>query len=224
MTPAEKRIMESTLFADVVTRLGISATGNEPRFDSDAGPSSSTVAAPTKRLRTVLSRADLGDFDDVTNMSFGSDGETTPTPLVENVDVAVASLNTSSQSNRSDVSLVENRSDLEASASNAQTEQTSHSSSSRKRNFREVQMENSLQLNEQMAKNNETIALQQRYLQLQVERAEMAKDREVLQKRLLEIEVEKMDELKGLEIEKRKLMNDMELEAMRRNLNLPPNN
>lgn len=165
LTAAEKRILESTLFSDVVTRLGISATGNEPRFDSDAGPSSSSiVAAPTKRLRTVFSRADYVDLDDATNMSFGSEGAIE----VPSENVPVTTLNQSSQSNRPGASSAGNRGELEASNSNTSTEHSSQSYSSSKRSFRDIQMENPMRLNDQMMKNNETIALQQRYLQLKV--------------------------------------------------------
>lgn len=52
LTNAEKRIISSPAYTDLALKLGISASGNEPRTDSDA--LSSNCQAPTQRLQNIL--------------------------------------------------------------------------------------------------------------------------------------------------------------------------
>lgn len=53
LSKKERRIVESPLYADIVHRMGPSASGNKPRFDNDQTDSIPSV--PSKRLRNVLS-------------------------------------------------------------------------------------------------------------------------------------------------------------------------
>lgn len=53
LTKAEQKIVQSQAYADLATKLGISAFGNVARTDSDA--SSSNLVAPTNRLKNILS-------------------------------------------------------------------------------------------------------------------------------------------------------------------------
>lgn len=53
MTKQEERIVNSTAYGDLVLKLGVCASGNNPRLDSDADDSNSS--APTLRLDRLLS-------------------------------------------------------------------------------------------------------------------------------------------------------------------------
>lgn len=53
LTKQEERIVNSTAYADLVLKLGVCASGNDARMDSDAGDSNSN--APTTRLDRLLS-------------------------------------------------------------------------------------------------------------------------------------------------------------------------
>lgn len=52
LSSSEQRIVKSTAYADLATKLGISAFGNVARTDSDA--TSELPPAPTPRLERVL--------------------------------------------------------------------------------------------------------------------------------------------------------------------------
>lgn len=52
LTKAEQRIVQSQAYTDLALKLGISASGNEARGDSDAG--SNDPIAPTGRLQNIL--------------------------------------------------------------------------------------------------------------------------------------------------------------------------
>lgn len=53
LTAKEKRIVESASYRDAALRMGISATGNVARFDSDSQDSNSSVACHSRRLKRV---------------------------------------------------------------------------------------------------------------------------------------------------------------------------
>lgn len=55
LTKQEQRIINSRGYLDLALKLGISASGNEPRADSDAQPSTSSQS-PTVRLRNILDK------------------------------------------------------------------------------------------------------------------------------------------------------------------------
>lgn len=54
LTPNQRKILKSPLYADLANKLGKSASGGSSRFDSDA-MDSSNPPPPSKRLRDVLS-------------------------------------------------------------------------------------------------------------------------------------------------------------------------
>lgn len=53
LTPKQKKIANNLLYEDLAAKLGVSATGNDARFDNDSS-SSSSVKPPTERLRKRL--------------------------------------------------------------------------------------------------------------------------------------------------------------------------
>lgn len=52
LSKSDQRIVQSQAYTDLALKLGVSASGNEARADSDAGLTS--PIAPTDRLRNVL--------------------------------------------------------------------------------------------------------------------------------------------------------------------------
>lgn len=56
LTKQEKRLVQSTAYQDLVLKLGISATGNEARSDSDALSTKAPVEPPNQRLTRVFSQ------------------------------------------------------------------------------------------------------------------------------------------------------------------------
>lgn len=56
LSKAEQRIVKSQAYTDLVAKLGISASGNEARADSDGGLTD--PEAPTNRLRTIVNASD----------------------------------------------------------------------------------------------------------------------------------------------------------------------
>lgn len=68
LKPAERQIAESTLYNDVVAKLGIAPEGNLSRFDSDASVNV-VVPPPTARLRRVMS---LGSQSIDSDVNMGS--------------------------------------------------------------------------------------------------------------------------------------------------------
>lgn len=52
LTPHETRVVNSSAYMDLVSKLGISASGNDPRADSDGNRA--TVRPPTDRLVCAL--------------------------------------------------------------------------------------------------------------------------------------------------------------------------
>lgn len=52
----ERRIIDSTIYADIASKMGLSSSGNEPRFDNDQNSNSLPIAP--KRLRPIISQND----------------------------------------------------------------------------------------------------------------------------------------------------------------------
>lgn len=52
LTPHETRVVNSSAYMDLASKLGISASGNDPRADSDGNRT--TVRPPTDRLACAL--------------------------------------------------------------------------------------------------------------------------------------------------------------------------
>lgn len=58
LDPSDKRALDNPLFAEVITKMNVSARGNPPRHDSDA---STSTTAPTARLQRALRLSSLVD-------------------------------------------------------------------------------------------------------------------------------------------------------------------
>lgn len=231
LTPAEKRIVDSVLYADIVTKLGISAFGSAPRFDSDSA-STETPAAPTTRLQNVIdiqnTQSSFGNIHEETLMTSSSLNFSMFFELNESLDNAVPStsfanipqgnLSTGNVGNLDSSSHQSNVSAVSTSSSTTPTGQQTLQIA-RKRNMKDIQIENSMQLTEHLNQQKENNLLQKKYIEIQIERSQIAKEREILQKRLLEIEIEKSVALKNIEIEKQKQLADMEIEMKRRKYN-----
>lgn len=84
-----------------------------------------------------------------------------------------------------------------------------------------MQSDNILQLYDNLAQQEENNALHKQYLELQIQRAEVALHGEQLRTQLAEFEIQKATELKNIEMNKQKSLAKMEIEAKRRELNLP---
>lgn len=91
------------------------------------------------------------------------------------------------------------------------------SSSSTKRRR---EMDYSTDMQEILEKQHENNEMQTKYLELCVERAEIAKNRENLQLKRAEIELKLAEECMRIEVDKKRKLAAMELEAKRRELNL----
>lgn len=60
----DQRVIDSPLFMDIATRMGISLSGLAARFDSDSGTGTSTPNPPTNRLARVMNETVNEDFMD----------------------------------------------------------------------------------------------------------------------------------------------------------------
>lgn len=211
LTAAEKRANNNPLFKHVVSKLGISAVGNAPRHDSDA--TTSIVEPPTNRLKRSLRISSAVNYDEETRMSTESEVDFPNTSLEfstqgssqsgfhRSIDQPSTSTATASSSSRR-----RPRQDSEASVAAPAKRQ-------RKNNhFSDMQ-----DVLKQQIENNE---LQTKYLELSIERAEIAKNRENILLRRAEIELKQAEECMRIEIEKKQKLADMEIEARRRELDL----
>lgn len=236
LTIPEKRIVESPLYLDIANKLGVSASGNVPRFDSDSA-SGSQIEPPTSRLRQIMSTNLNESIDSVVNdedtrMSTGSNMTT--------ADIGNA-LNATFQENSSDdlnqssslpelPSLNQSSSSSQfsriASTPSTSTPSTSKNSGasttvqSKKKKTGDVQKDTSTQLSEHLTQQQENNLLHNQYLTLQIERSQIAKEREILEKQLVEMEVQKKEQLMNIEIGKQRRLAELEVEAKRREYNL----
>lgn len=62
--------------------------------------------------------------------------------------------------------------------------------------------------------------LHNKYLSIQIERAEIGKDCDIMKKKILEVDLAKAEELAQIEINKQRAIAELEIEARRRDLNL----
>lgn len=201
LAPHERRVVESSLYNDVVNKLGVSAKGNNPRFDSD-GASTSGVPAPTPRLHRVMSmdtRSESSRMSTATPSSLFADLDidgTFPPPATTTATAATSSTATSSHSGQS------NRSTDEPLSKRARISTPTGA------------------LDEHLAQQQENNLLHKQYLTFQIERAKIAKEREKLQTRLVEIDIEKANALKNIEIDKQQKLADLEILAKRREMGM----
>lgn len=120
-----------------------------------------------------------------------------------------------SQSMDSDVNMGSQLSLASASASQAENSGSGNSGPSPAKRSRTA-----TPLEEHYMELSATNELHKKYLNIQIERAELGKERETMQKRLLEIQIETAEEVKRIEIDKHKKLAELEIAAKSRDLNL----
>lgn len=206
------------MYKHIVTKLGISAVGNEPRHDSDA--TTSTAEPPTNRLKRALRLASVVNYDEETQMSTESaiDSPCTSFALSQtqgpSLSVSQISIDQPSTSTATSVAHSQSQSGSRR-RTHPNPEVGEKTPTKRKRTINYFsEMKDVLQ---QQQQNNE---LQAKYLKLCVERAEIAKNRENLQLQKAEIELKTTEECMRIEVDKKKTLAKMEIEAKRRELNL----
>lgn len=201
------RIVESPMYRDAAIKMGISATGNDARMDSDSQTMVGTVP-PTKRLKNLTPSNNL-----LTNLSDESLEFEIDLMSRENDDVGpttfenILSQQTPNTSKKTSASMT--------SSSRAVS---SRSTATNIRNMKSVSSDHSTQMTENLNQQSTNNSLQKEYLELQVERTKIAIEREKLQKRLVEIEVMKAELLMEDEIQHRQEMMKLEAERMRREM------
>lgn len=72
------KILKSSLYEDLANKLGKSAKGSDPRFDSDSSAGSSAAIPPTPRLKRIASTSSSStaqhvDVDDDSTQSSADD-------------------------------------------------------------------------------------------------------------------------------------------------------
>lgn len=195
LTPAETRAIKNPQFLEIVTKMGISARGNEPRHDSDA-LSQSIINPPTARLKRALRMTPTINYDETTRMSMSTESLASAASIGS---VAAASPHDGDYAQRSD--------DQESEADEPP----------QKRQRRTKYATEFRTLFKQQEKNHE---LQKEYIELCIERAKVAKNTEDLRLKKAEIELKTAEECMRIEIDKQKKLAELELEAKRRELGL----
>lgn len=226
LSDKEKRIAESNLYSDVATRMGISASGNVPRFDSDS-VSSNDVLAPTRRLRRVQSVSErrVSFAVDVEQLVIESDEDfemTEPMTLSSSASLSqplqqpMPQPSTSSQQPMPQTSTTQ-----PTTAKKKGTRRPSTSiRTDNKRAKNDIRSENLLLLNEHIKQQQEINELQKEYLDIQINRSRVALEREKLSLRVTELELQKAEELKNIEIDKQRRLADLDIAARQRQLNM----
>lgn len=249
LTDLEKRIIESPLYSDIVAKLGVAITGNQSRFDSDhvAG---TDIAPPTNRLKRIMSTEHRNSHIEDVEMVSNSASYASLLDDDNNYYEASTSTQRSQRRNsfEASTSTAQRRDSPEASTSSAHLRENPPSNTpakvsnrrvtfdtmprkrpssaasqkcTAKRSKRGIQDDNIQQLNENLKEQHEAYTLQKEYWKLQVQRAEEGLNRDKLETQLVQINMEKATELKTIEVNKQKWLAKMEIEARRRELNLP---
>lgn len=231
LTTKEKRIVESDSYRDAALRMGISVTGNAPRFDSDSQDSVSNVLCHSKRLKRVLSRANVSEnltnseeTQHAFNLSLDESNEShgitsfqncltqpdAPTSISQEIpqsaNVASSAQRQSSFQHASTSTSVS--ANVQQPGNAEKTPRPYRLSRPAIRNVREVDS----------TQTTENASLQQEYLNLQIKRTQIGIEREELQKRLVEIDVQKAEMLMMEEVNHKKMMMKLELEAKQEEL------
>lgn len=230
LTAKEQRVADSVLYADIVLKMGASASGNSSRFDSDAA--AIVPPAPTKRLSSAI--ADLSEDSIMSvesNMSSTSKKrKTLETDYtydndddeegfeVEQHETPLCSTNKRCASRTKSVS---NSSDSMPNPAAA-------------KNIRDLRAQTQAQLSEFLSKNGETSDLHAQLLRQQIDRGEKSQQFADFQLRKYEAEAQKAEfelkkakmdvelteQLKEIEVQKAQTIANMQIEAQRRQLNL----
>lgn len=221
LTSKETRIVESNSYRDAAIRLGISACGNDPRFDSDSQASGSGVSCNSKRLKRVLSRTNLTEnlshSEDALppfNISLNDSDEDLRATDFQNILSQQRTPNDDAiEQRQSSVQQTSNPANV-ASTNIQQTEPVLRRSNQATRVIRK---DDYTQMNEGLQHGN--YLLQRDYLNLQIRRTKIAIEKEELQKLLVQIEVDKAQLLMMEEIEHKKTMMKLEVEAKQAEIN-----
>lgn len=201
LSEAEKRIISSQLYSDIVDRLGASASGVAPRFDSDSTSSSTAfVDPPTTRLRRTRSTVSFVDADEIFDDVLMADDMQEPS-LIDEAEAGPSSASQSSTNRKQSVKRLST---------------SSRGGAKRKRSV--SQADNMELLNEYIIAQQDSLQLQTKYHEIQIKRAEIALETEILRKRQAEVELEKSTALKEIEVSKQQRMAELEIEAAERNL------
>lgn len=222
LKPAEKRILDSPLYADIVIKLGISCDGNEPRLDSDS-TMDSFVLPPTNRLTRALATSQNED-------DAAEDEDTRMSGLISgNADDSNFSFANASQQSMDDSNLNSIENSIQAPSqlfqnqilSTPSTSTANDSSSTIPQNKKKStkRFDTSDVLAEHLNQQMECNEVQKKYLESQLKRSEIEKERSVLLKRLAEIEVQKAEMMFQIDIDKHRELARLEIEAKRHELN-----
>lgn len=205
LTESEKRIINSQLYSDVVDRLGASASGNAPRFDSDS--TSNVVVPPTARLRrTRSSTISFRDEIDVIADDVIED-DAIDDDAFEDVDMDVA------RPDEEEAGPSSASQPLRRKQPAKRLSTSSRSDAKRKRSITQADI-----LSEYLTNQADLMDLQKQYHEIQIKRAEVALETEILRKRQAEMDLEKTDALNRIEIAKQQRLADLEIAAAERNL------
>lgn len=164
---------------------------------------------PTGRLSRAL-LVNVNDADEDSRMSIGSTSSTGNIELIGRISV----------DDTPGTSGINFRSSSESIATTAVSVSKGSAPKRQTKNIRDLQMENSMQLSEQLQKQTDNSMLQKQYLDIQIERSQLAKQREEYQCQLAKMELEKAQILMSIEIDKQKKLAEMEIEAKRKEFGL----
>lgn len=203
LTPREQKIVDSQSFQDVATKMGVSASGNEARLDSDA---TTMPTPPTRRLARAFSSIAQ---DDESRMSFTEsfDTESSERNDLDNSVPSIASM----------FQFSPRRSEVTSTVTSSTTTITKATANS---NIRDIQLRNTVHLGDHLINMNKNDELQSQYLELQIERSKQQNARESIQTKILQAELDTVEALKQIEIQKARELAALEIEAKRKELNL----
>lgn len=224
LTSKERRIVHSPLYRETANKMGVSATGNDPRFDSDSQDSVSALDPPTKRLREAEARQNLladnlNISDECLNFDISLGIPEDARTSFENILSQATTPATASSLQRPPQTRTAKTATATATATNATVTSSQRipvrtpTTSSQAVSSR---VTTNTPLSEHLNQQVDTSSLHKQYLEMQIERTKIAIEREKLQMRLVEIEVLKAETLWADEVEHKKLMMELEAQAMRR--------
>lgn len=189
--------------------MNVSAKGNPARHDSDA---SCSVAAPTARLQRALQISSVANVDKDTRMSTESTALDESFPSTSSVFHQISGLEMSTESSALNESFPSTSSafhqisggDASSGHSQSQSDQNPNMGSSQPVPPKRPRVDYSGDIHDILMKQQENNELQTKYLELAVDRAEIAKRRELLLLQKPEIDVQTSQECQRIEIEKKR--------------------
>lgn len=260
LEPSDKRALDNPLFAEVITKMNVSAKGNPPRHDSDA---STSTAAPTARLKRALRLSSFVDENvrmstesleieenepfPSTSSAFHQSATTTSTQLSltpatqsssaastqsEPAQLQPAPINRLRRALRySSVASIDEDTTMSTESLPRNESLPSSSSANRQSGVNDVsdsqpippkrrRVDYSSAIQEVLLKQQDNNELQKQYLQLAVERAEIAKKREMILFQKAELDLKTAEECQQIELDKKRKIAELEIEAKRQELGL----